>query len=124
VDFFSSAGALPIFFAAVLNISPETVMKYLNSETIGKLIAALNEIIERDCVKSKEIETDGENEINWNELYYFGRYRLGMNDEEFWSCTPRRFAKLSEMFTKYEIGTNGEPVIENNPQAFIDALGG
>jgi hypothetical protein len=125
VDFFSSAGALPIFFAAILDISPDTVMQHINSKNMSKLIAALNEMLERDCVKPSE-NTDNANsekEINWDELYHHARYRLNMSDDEFWSCTPRKFSVLSELYAKYTIGTNGGPASENNPQAFINALG-
>jgi len=35
---------------------------------------------------------------DWDEVYYIGRYRLLMSDDEFWGSTPRRFDKLHRLW--------------------------
>jgi len=114
-----------IRFACLLSgIEPEKVEDIFLANT-GKFYAAFGAIRDaliRDLPGGEGAE-DGSGERggadgwDWDWLYYTGRYRLRMTDEEFWDSTPRRVWKLNRLWLTDRGLIKTDPV-----RAYIDEI--
>lgn len=92
-----------LYYCVIPNASKEQIENWI---TVDNLIKA-TEIIFKAAnlqfpnIEDKEPTQQRKDEAyDWDWLYYVGRYHLNMSDNEFWSCTLRRFLKLCKLWSK------------------------
>ncbi len=96
------------FVHVLARIDKRKIEKLLNVSRFDGILKSVKTAIENGLPPKEDGRYEGENHgddsLDWDRLYFIGRYRLLMSDKEFWGCTPRRFWKLSDMWVKYNVG--------------------
>lgn len=54
---------------------------------------------------------------DWSLLYYVGTVILGMTEEEFWKCTPRKLFSLLTIHGEVSGQSDGQGKIKDSQQA-------
>ena len=98
------------FFTAVTLRGKPIGKRTFNKVNLAYILTALKDLITAHLPDIDEnAETEAEPEKDWDNLYFIGRYRLKMSDDEFWNCPPRRFYKLHELWLR-EMGLLANPL--------------
>jgi len=112
------------FISVICNVSTDTVKEHLKPEFLVRTIHDLMDMIQRD-IPALETNTTHDKDIttDWDGMYDTARFALKMSDNEFWSCTPRRFVKLCAMRKQSDTEMETQQETVKNPEAFIAAFG-
>lgn len=92
-----SVNAAGEFINALTGIEKARVDKILKADNFYKVLRSIAQAFERDFKSyGKKFEYESEDDsYDWDNLYYIGRYRLKMSDDEFNECTPSKFNRLT-----------------------------
>lgn len=94
-------------YALAESLTRDEIAGYLFSADISDVYGKIIEAMENDMpLGDGKTETDS-GAYDWDWAYYTARYRLLMNDEEFWGCTPKRFWKLVSLWNEDHGHTSG-----------------
>jgi hypothetical protein len=98
-----SVVAAACFVYVMTGIEKERVDDLLDVNTYRHVLDVVLKLVGRDFPtnESDPGAGDGDTDNNthdWDEMYFFARYRLRMSDDEFWACTPRRYWKLNYLW--------------------------
>lgn len=93
------AAIIDFLYATTAGMTKIEAERHLNENNILDVHRGLIDAVIRDFPEADGSDSKPESDnYDWDNLYYIGRYKLLMGDDEFWGCTPKRYWKLFSLW--------------------------